>query len=99
MESITANSLAAGRVVFQTAFGWTHHLDEAEILDGKEAVEAALQRANRDAAGNRVVDVYAITVKREGGSLVPLRLREKIRAGGPTTGNSKDYSRIRSEAA
>ena len=99
MEIVTANSLAGGRVVFQTAFGWTLHVDEAEILDGKEAVEAALQRANKDAEQNRVVDVYAIAVKREGGNLVPLRLRERIRAEGPTTGHSKDYSRLRSRAA
>jgi len=88
MEVITGNNLPTGRVVFQTAFGWTFHIDEAEILEGNEAVEAALLRANADAAENRVVEPYAIEVIRSGDSFVPVRLREKIRADGPTTGNS-----------
>jgi hypothetical protein len=100
MEVITANNLANGRVVFQTAFGWSFHLDEAELLPSKETVETALQRANADAAANRVVEPYAIDVKRSGDELVPVRLREKIRADGPTTGNSKTPAASpRSEAA
>ena len=100
MEIITANRLGDGRVVFQTAFGWSLHVDKAEILDTKEAVEAALRRGADDAAANRVVDVYAIAVKRQGDSLLPVRLRERIRAEGPTTGHSTDtYGASRSEAA
>ena len=99
-EIITANSLADGLVVFQTAGGWTLVIEEAELLETKEAVEAALARANADAAANRVVEPYAIEVLRESAGLVPVRLREKIRAAGPTTGHSKDNeTAARSEAA
>ena len=100
MEVITGNNLANGRVVFQTPFGWSFHLDEAEVLKSKEAVEEALRRANADAAENRVVEPYAIEVTRAVDDLVPVRLREKIRADGPTTGNSKTSPATpRSEAA
>ncbi len=100
MEVITANSLGDGRVVFQTATGWVHDIDGAELLEGKEAVATALARAVADAALNRIVDPYAIVVARNAGRIVPARLREAIRAGGPTTGNSTSaYQPIRNEAA
>jgi hypothetical protein len=99
MEIITANSLADGRVVFQTSGGWSHDIGRAEILESKASVEVALARANFDAAENRVVEPYAIEVKREGATIVPVRLRERIRADGPTTGNSKPKHAARDEAA
>jgi hypothetical protein len=100
MEVITGNNLSNGRVIFQTAFGWTFHLDEAEVLHDKEAVELALARAMADAAANRVVEPYAIDVTRSGDDIIPVRLRERIRADGPTTGNSKiGDAAPRSEAA
>ncbi len=98
MEVITANSLGDGRVVFQTAAGWVHEIDRAEILESKEAVAAGLARATSDAALNRIVDPYAVAVARNAGRIVPTRLREAIRATGPTTGNSH-YQPIRNEAA
>ena len=89
MQVITGNNLATGRVVFQTPFGWSFHIDEAEVLGGKDAAETALIRANADAAENRVVEAYAIEVIRKGDDLGPVRLRERIRVEGPTTGNSR----------
>ena len=88
MEIITANSLGDGRVVFQSADGWTYDINESEILGTKAELEAALKRANRAAAENRVVEPYAIEATRAATGIVPVRLREKIRADGPTTGNS-----------
>jgi hypothetical protein len=100
MEVITANNLGDGRVVFQTASGWVHDIDGAEILEGKDAVAAAIARANADAALNRVVDPYAITVIRQAGRLAPTKIREAIRANGPTTGNSTSaYHPVREKAA
>ena len=100
IEIITGNSLAEGLVVFQTRSGWSLSIEEAELLESKEAIEAATARANADAAANRVVEPYAIEVKREAGRLVPVRLREKIRAAGPTTGHSRDgKTAAHSEAA
>jgi len=92
MEIITANHLAGGRVVFLAPFGWSHYIGDALVLETKESVAAALARADADAAENRVVEPYAIEVKREGGRLLPTRLRERIRAEGPTTGHSRDVS-------
>jgi hypothetical protein len=89
MEIITANSLKDGFVVFQTADGWTLDVNRARVLDGKATVAAALERAQADATRNIVVDPYAITVTLTGAGLVPTRLRERIRAEGPTAGNSK----------
>jgi len=99
MEIVTANSLADGRVVFQTAFGWSFHIDEAHVLDSKEAVATALERANADAAQNRVVEPYAIEVTLSDGCPAPVRLRERIRAEGPTTGNSKPRTPANQKAA
>jgi hypothetical protein len=92
MEIITANSLGGGRVVFQTPAGWSRDIAGAELLFSQEAVAAALARAAADAAANLVVDPYAIEVKHGPNGLTPLRLRERIRAEGPTTGNSKARS-------
>jgi hypothetical protein len=99
MEIITANSLEDGRVVFQTHTGWSRSVDQAEVLETKEATALALARANVAAAANRVVEPYAIDVKRSPGGLVPVRLRERIRTEGPTTGNSKPKGAVCDEAA
>jgi hypothetical protein len=99
MQVITANSLVNGRVVFQTPFGWSFHIDEAARLETEADVAAALERANRDAAENRVVEPYAIDVRRDGDAVAPIKLRERIRAEGPTTGNSKPRAAVRDEAA
>ena len=100
MQVITANSLGDGRVVFQTPTGWSHDISFADILDTAEALETAMARANLAAAQNRVVEPYAIDVKRGPNGLVPTRFRERIRVEGPTTGHSKDEAPpVRTEAA
>ena len=99
MEVITANSLKHGLVVFRTAGGWTLNVDRASLHEGKDAVAAALERAKADAARNVVVDPYPIQVTQNGGHIVPTRLRERIRAEGPTTGNSKTSDGSKPEAA
>ena len=91
MNIITGNSLGEGSVVFQIAGeGWSLDIQSAEVLETKETLAVALERANLDAAHNRVVEPYAIEVTRVGSRVIPVRLREKIRANGPTTGHSKD---------
>jgi hypothetical protein len=85
---ITANRLGDGRVVFLSRDGWSRLIEEAEVAMGTEEAEAALARANADAAANRVIGPYAVDVRLERGRPVPLRLRERIRLTGPTTGNS-----------
>lgn len=92
LNIITGNSLGEGLVVFQSASGWSLSIADAEVHDTREALDAAVARANADAAANRVVEPYPIEVTRQGGKIVPTKLREKIRAEGPTTGHSKDKS-------
>ena len=90
MQVITAHRLADGRVVFQTPTGWSHDIGLADVLDTPTALETGLARANLAAAQNRVVEPYAIDVRRGPAGLEPTKLRERIRAAGPTTGHSKD---------
>ena len=99
MEVITANNLADGRVVFQATTGWVHDINAAQVLDNKDATAAALARANADAVANVVVEPYAIAVKRGPGGLAPTKLREAIRAAGPTTGHSQRRTRSPGSAA
>ncbi len=99
LSIITGNSLGEGLVVFQTAGGWSLDIGHAEVLETDDALAAALARANADAAANRVVEPYSVEVTRVGARLVPVRLREQIRADGPTVGHSKDKDSAVSEEA
>jgi hypothetical protein len=84
-DVITANRLADGVVVFQTAdAGWSEDFNRAAILPDAEATKAALLRAAEDMARNLVVDAYAFPVETRNGHVVPKALREAIRAAGPT---------------
>lgn len=86
MKVITANRLMDGEVVWQGPGGaWVELLNEASVLDGKEAVEAGLLTAERSVKNQEVVEAYALDVTREEGRILPVRLREIIRAAGPTT--------------
>jgi hypothetical protein len=82
---LTANRLTDGIAVWLDANGqWTERLQEAFVARHAEAVEA-LETAGKQAfASNLVVDVNVIEIEEKGGKLRPLRLRERIRAEGPT---------------
>ena len=88
LQIITSNRLGDGRVVFLTEAGWSQRIDSALVLGSKDETESALARAQADAAANEVVEPYAVDVRVERGRPEPLRLRERIRLLGPTTGNS-----------
>ena len=63
---------------------WTERLQEAFVARHAEAVDA-LEAAGKQAfASNLVVDVNVIEIEEKDGKLRPLRLRERIRAEGPT---------------
>jgi hypothetical protein len=84
-KAITANRLGDGLVVFlDAAGGWSLSVAEARLLnDGPELDEAnAFAKAQHDA--RVVVEPYPIDVEIVDGKPVPVRLRERIRAEGPT---------------
>jgi len=84
-QIVTANRLIDGEVVFRAADGsWVRSVDDADVLADKTAAAAAEAEAQKDVAAAVVVDLAVIDVKLEGGRVVPVRLRERIRAFGPT---------------
>ncbi|GIL00437.1 MAG: hypothetical protein BroJett030_03360 [Alphaproteobacteria bacterium] len=85
MKLITANRLFDGAVVFLAAEGWVADIARAAVLNAADAIEAGLAAATRAVADRHVVDVNVIEVTLDAAGLpVPVRLRERIRAFGPT---------------
>jgi hypothetical protein len=86
-QAATANHAANGLVVFRAPNGaWVHELAQAFVAESEDAAEALLAMAQLDAAENKVVEPYLIDVAREGAAIRALKLREAIRAEGPTVG-------------
>jgi hypothetical protein len=84
-KAITANRLDDGRVVFLDANGgWTLDVTEARLLaDGTELDEAtAYAQSQHDV--RIVVEPYAIDMAIVDDRPTPARIRERIRAEGPT---------------
>ena len=79
---VTANRLSDGEVVFWSGTAWIAPLDQAKVFDTAE--DAAPVVADARASPTLLIDPYAIDVRREGGTLVPLSFRERIRALGPS---------------
>ncbi|OXT02888.1 hypothetical protein B7H23_02835 [Notoacmeibacter marinus] len=86
MKVLTANRLKDGEVVYYNhAEGWTPTFAGASIARDTETVETLQKTGAAAAARNEVVDVNLIDVMHDGDDIKPLRLREIIRASGPTT--------------
>lgn len=84
-QVITANRLRDGVVVFVAAeHRWVERLADAAVFYSVDAAAAALQSAHEDESANTVLDIYAVDVIERGGNLRPAKLREAIRAQGPT---------------
>ena len=84
-QVITASRLRDGTVVFRAADGsWVEAIADAQCTESAEDTKAALAASAASEAQNVVLDVYAIDVVRKGATVVPTRLREAIRAAGPT---------------
>ena len=82
---LTANRLTDGIAVWLDASGqWTDRLQDAFVARHAEAVEALEAAGQQAFASNLVVDVNVIEIEEKDGKLHPLRLRERIRAEGPT---------------
>lgn len=85
MKALTANRLIDGEAVWYSEAGaWIETIAGAELARDKEA-EARLEAIGKAAfAANLVVEVELIDVDLADGAVVPHRLRERIRAAGPT---------------
>ena len=91
-DVITANRLADGVVVFQTADqGWSEDFNRAAVSRDAAATAAALARAKEDELQNLVVEPYTVPVDERNGHVAPKALREAIRAAGPT--NRRDLGK------
>ena len=87
LQAITANRLDDGLVVFLAAGGrWVEAVHAAEAYEGA-AVEAALAVALAAETDRIVLGPYAIDVAVGPAGIEPTRLRERIRAFGPTAGS------------
>lgn len=84
MKVLTANRLTDGIAVWYADGGWADTVGHADIAHDK-AAEDRLEAIGAAAhASNEVVDVNLIDVGVVDGVVEPVRLREKIRAAGPT---------------
>jgi hypothetical protein len=89
---LTANRLGDGIAVWLNANGeWTERLQDALVARHAEAVASLETIGKRDFAANRVVDVAVVDVQEIDGQLWPTRLRERIRAAGPTMEYATGY--------
>lgn len=89
---LTANRLSDGIAVWLDANGqWVENLQDALVARHAEAVASLEAIGKRDFAANRVVDVNVIDVHDVAGKLWPIRLRERIRAAGPTMDYAAGY--------
>lgn len=82
---LTANRLSDGVAVWLGADGeWIETVRDAFLARHDEAVTAIEAVGVQALADNRVVDVNVIEVEETPGGPRPFRLRERIRADGPT---------------
>ncbi len=85
MKILTANRLTDGEAVWFAKDGsWAESIEPSDIVGDKDG-EARLEAIGKAAyENNEVVDVNLSDVDVVDGAIVPQRLREKIRAAGPT---------------
>ncbi|MFD1251528.1 hypothetical protein DEVEQU_03699 [Devosia equisanguinis] len=84
MEILTGNELISGATVYLDGTGtWVEDIQAARLFSKDETAErdAALAATK---AGGRVISLEIEEVSQDGGTIVPKRLRERIRAAGPT---------------
>ena len=84
MQILTGNELTSGATVYLDTSGrWVQDLQAARVFakDEAEARDAALAATR---AGGRIISLEIEDVSQDQGLIVPRRLRERIRAAGPT---------------
>ena len=84
-KAITANLLRDGHVVFlDEAGGWVRSLAEARLVADGAELDRAMAVARAETEARVVVEAYAIDIDTVDGEPLPVRLRERIRAVGPS---------------
>ncbi len=84
MEILTANELISGATVYFLVDGdWGADIDRARVFSGEDTTEQDRVVVQAEASGV-LISVESETVRVKGGSVVAHRLRERIRAEGPT---------------
>jgi hypothetical protein len=81
---MTASRLHDGIVVFLGAQGWVEEFEGATLATTAEAAKALEALGQQSVAVNEVVDAYLIEVTAEAGAIRPVKLREHLRALGPS---------------
>jgi uncharacterized protein DUF2849 len=89
---VTANELTEGYIVYlrdaPAGPSWTRRIEEATVTAEPERRDALLAAAAADVARNVVVGPYAVEVKVTPLGLVHTSMKERVRATGPSVGNS-----------
>ena len=85
MKILTANRLSDGEAVWlSNDHSWADTIHGAEVAADATAQEKLQFAGHAAFLKNEVVDVNLIDIELVDGAPVPLRLRERIRAAGPT---------------
>jgi hypothetical protein len=85
LQVLTANRLSDGEVVYLgAAGGWVEGLDGALLLGSPAESDAALAKGATAEAEQKIVNAYLFDVTDTGASRKPVKMREIIRATGPT---------------
>ena len=84
MKVLTANTLADGIAVWHSGTGWSLSIHDALVAADAEAESRLSTLGALSFANNEVVDVNLIDVEIRQGKPHPIRLRERIRADGPS---------------
>ena len=79
MNILTGNDLKTGDVVWWTGTGWSRHVsDAAEIGENAPDIMA------RERAARAVNDCYVVDAEQTENGILPVHIKERVRATGPT---------------
>lgn len=82
---LTANRLTDGAAVYLRAdSGWTERMEDARVATSPAEAEALVETGEYENNARQIVDPYLIDLSDANERARPHRLRERIRAVGPT---------------
>ena len=84
MKILTGNELLSGAAVYLDAGGrWGGEVQRARVFGAEDgdALEAAM---GASVASGRIISIEPETIEMRDGAIYPLRIRERIRAEGPS---------------